>query len=41
VLPSGRDITVLRGQRARAFAGDADVLRDEHAPADQLLSPRD
>jgi spermidine synthase len=41
VLPSGRDITVLRGQSARDFAGDAQVLRDEHAPADQLLSPRE
>ena len=41
VLPRGSDITVLRGDRARAFAGDAQILRDEHAPADQLLSPRE
>jgi MFS family permease len=26
---------------ARGFAGDADVLTDDHAPADQLLAPRD
>ena len=41
VLPRTRGVTVLRGDRARGFAGDADVLRDEHAPADQLLSPRE
>ena len=41
VLPRERGVTVLRGDRAREFAGDADVLRDEHAPADQLLSPRE
>ena len=41
VVPRGRDITALRGDRARDFAGDADVLRDDYAPADQLLSPRD
>jgi hypothetical protein len=40
VLPSGRDVTVLRGDGVRDFAGDAGVLTDEHAPADQMLSPR-
>jgi hypothetical protein len=41
VLPrASNEVTVLRGDRARAWAGDAQVLRDEHAPTDQLLAPR-
>jgi spermidine synthase len=41
VLPRARGgVTVLRGDRVRLFAGDEQVLRDEHAPTDQLLSPR-
>jgi MFS family permease len=40
-LPRERDsLTLLRGDRVRAFAGGQDVLTDEHAPTDQLLSPR-
>ena len=37
---AGDGVVVLRGPEVRAFAGDAGVLRDDHAPADQLLSPR-
>jgi spermidine synthase len=40
VLPSETDLTVLLGNRVREFAGDSDALIDDHAPADQLLSPR-
>jgi MFS family permease len=40
ILPRGRGVTVLRGPRAREFARGADALTDEHAPADQLISPR-
>ena len=40
VLPrSGGGVTVLRGERVRSYAGGARVLRDEHAPTDQLLTP--
>ena len=38
-LPIGVDgVTVLQGDRVRDFADGADVLRDEHAPTDQLLA---
>jgi spermidine synthase len=40
VLPAEEDLTVLLGERVREFAGDSNPLTDEHAPADQLLSPR-
>jgi hypothetical protein len=30
--------TVLAGEAARAWAGDAAVLRDDFAPVDQLMS---
>src|SRR5829696_7582708 len=35
-----RGVTVLRGDRVQSFVDGADVLRDEHAPTDQLLAPR-
>ena len=39
-LPPARDgVEVLRGDAVRRFAGDAPVLRDDYAPADQLLTP--
>jgi MFS family permease len=40
-LPIGLEgVTVLQGDRVREFVDGADVLRDEHAPTDQLLAPR-
>jgi hypothetical protein len=30
---------VADGERLAAFVGDADVLTDDHAPVDQLLTP--
>jgi spermidine synthase len=35
----GRDDAVLHGARLEEFVGDAEVLTDDHAPVDQLLTP--
>jgi spermidine synthase len=40
MLPAEDDLALLLGQRVRDFAGDSGRLTDDHAPADQLLSPR-
>jgi spermidine synthase len=39
LLPAQRGIVVLDRSRVRAFAGDSEPLTDDHAPADQLLTP--
>ena len=39
-LTRERGATVLRGNAYDSFAGDAQVLRDDYAPTDQLLSPQ-
>ena len=36
----GRDDELLTGAELADFAGDAQVLTDDHAPVDQLLTPR-
>ena len=40
LLPRDPELRVLRRSEVDRFAGGADVLRDDHAPADQLLAPR-
>lgn len=40
LLPAQKGVVVLGRGRVRAFAGDSDPLTDDHAPADQLLTPR-
>lgn len=40
VAPRSRDAAVWRGAELDAVIGDAETLRDDHAPADQLLAPR-
>ena len=39
-LPRGRDAGTWSDARLERVIGDAQVLRDDHAPADQLLAPR-
>jgi spermidine synthase len=36
----GRSDDLLAGSQLAAFVGDAEVLTDDHAPVDQLLTPR-
>ena len=36
----GRDDELLTGADLASFVGDAQVLTDDHAPVDQLLTPR-
>ena len=40
LLPEDPALTVREGADVVRFAAGADVLRDDHAPADQLLAPR-
>jgi spermidine synthase len=40
LLPARMGVVVLGRARVRAFAGDSEPLTDDHAPADQLLTPR-
>ena len=40
LLPRDRSLHVLRRAEVERFAAGAEVLTDDHAPADQLLAPR-
>jgi spermidine synthase len=39
VIPAQKGVVVLDRARVRAFPGDSEPLTDDHAPADQLLTP--